>query len=64
MNATAPLNDLSETPLWRLIVLLDDLERERGADSPEARRIARAIADRLGIVSEIEPTDREGAHVG
>jgi hypothetical protein len=38
---------LSELPLWRLIVALDDAERTVGTDSPTARVLARAIQDRL-----------------
>ena len=51
--------DLSELPLWRLIVLLDDAERERGARSPQAREIVRVMVARLGIVSEIKPVKLE-----
>lgn len=67
MNATAPPNDLSEVPLWRLLVLLDDLERARGATSPESRRVAHAVAERLGVVTEFQSsssTAPEPAHVG
>ena len=51
--------DLSELPLWRLIVLLDDAEREHGARSPQAREIVRVMVLRMEIVSEIKPTDTE-----
>lgn len=53
MSASPLPTDLSDYPLWRLIVLLDDLERQRGASSPDARRVARLIAERLGIVTEV-----------
>jgi hypothetical protein len=35
-------------PLWRLIVLLADVERTVGPDSETAREVARMIAERLG----------------
>lgn len=38
---------LSDLPLWRLIVLLDDLERTVGADSETARTVARLIRERM-----------------
>ncbi len=38
---------LSELPLWRLIVMLDDAERLLGPDSDSARAVARAISSRL-----------------
>jgi hypothetical protein len=47
--------DLDDCPLWRLIVLLDDLEREQGAASPQAREVARAVAKRLGVISAPAP---------
>ena len=47
MNATSPHLSLSDLPLWRLLVALDDAERTVGADSPTARTLARAIQERL-----------------
>jgi hypothetical protein len=38
---------LSDLPLWRLLVALDDTERTVGADSPTARTIAREVQRRL-----------------
>jgi hypothetical protein len=38
---------LSDLPLWRLIVALDDAERAVGPDSSTARVLARALQDRL-----------------
>jgi hypothetical protein len=47
---------LSDLPLWRLLVALDDAERTVGADSPTARALARAVQDRLR-----KGCDRSGA---
>jgi hypothetical protein len=45
---TAPLPArLSDLPLWRLLVALDDAERSAGPDSGTARVLARAIQERL-----------------
>ena len=38
---------LSDLPLWRLLVALDDAERICGPDSPTARTLARTIRERL-----------------
>ncbi len=38
---------LSDLPLWRLLVALDDAERTVGADSSTARTLARIIQERL-----------------
>ena len=51
MSATLLPPDYSDLPLWRLILLLDDIEREQGASCAIARAVARAIAQRLGMVS-------------
>jgi hypothetical protein len=53
---------LSDLPLWRLLVALDDAERTVGADSPTARVLARAIQDRLRRTSNIAVTKKEGDH--
>lgn len=45
---TAPRRSrLSDFPLWRLIVLLDDLERTVGPDCQTARSVARIVRERL-----------------
>ena len=38
---------LSDLPLWRLLVALDDAERTVGADSSTVRVLARAVQERL-----------------
>jgi hypothetical protein len=38
---------LDEMPLWRLLVLLNDLEREVGPASPTSRLVARLVSERL-----------------
>ena len=38
---------LSDLPLWRLLVALDDAERTAGPGSSTARALARAIQERL-----------------
>jgi hypothetical protein len=38
---------LTDLPLWRLLVALDDAERKLGADSPTARTLADEIQRRL-----------------
>jgi len=38
---------LSDLPLWRLLVALDDAERVAGPDSVEARILARTVQQRL-----------------
>jgi hypothetical protein len=39
---------LSDLPLWRLLVALDDAERATGPTSPTTRTLARAVQKRLG----------------
>jgi hypothetical protein len=46
-RATNSPHRLTDLPLWRLIVALDDAERTAGPDSPTARVLARAIQERL-----------------
>jgi hypothetical protein len=48
-------------PLWRLLVLLADIEREIGTDSPTARVIARLINERLRNRTEAIPADNPKA---
>jgi hypothetical protein len=45
--AEPPYLRLTDLPLWRLIVALDDAERTVGPDSQTARVIARVIQERL-----------------
>jgi hypothetical protein len=48
MNATQPSPlRLSDLPLWRLLVALDDAERTSGPDSSTVRVLARVVSDRL-----------------
>jgi hypothetical protein len=43
----SPHQRLSDLPLWRLLVALDDAERTAGPDSSTARVLAREIQNRL-----------------
>jgi hypothetical protein len=56
MNAKPPHMALSDLPLWRLLVALDDAERAVGPDSPTARALARAVREKLSQ----EPTKPPG----
>jgi hypothetical protein len=48
MNAASSIpSRLPDLPLWRLLVLLDDAEREAGPDSPTVKVIARIVKERL-----------------
>jgi hypothetical protein len=48
MNTTPPFYPkLSELPLWRLLVALDDAERTAGPHSSTARTLARVVQERL-----------------
>ena len=48
MNTTSTEPErLAEMPLWRLLVLLADIEREFGASTPTAHLIARLVDERL-----------------
>ncbi|HKI38263.1 MAG TPA: hypothetical protein VKA46_40790 [Gemmataceae bacterium] len=38
---------LSDLPLWRLLVALEDAERTAGPDSPTARALAHAVREKL-----------------
>jgi hypothetical protein len=54
---------LSAMPLWRLIVLLEDVEREVGPSCPTACLISRLVAERLRAERRDCPerrTDRTG----
>jgi hypothetical protein len=46
---------LTDLPLWRLLVALDDAERKLGADSHTARVLAEEVQRRL-------KGEREGRH--
>jgi hypothetical protein len=46
-TARTPYQRLSDLPLWRLLVALDDAERTAGAASPTARALARVVRERL-----------------
>jgi hypothetical protein len=46
-NTPPPAKPLADMPLWRLLVLLADIERESGAATPSARVVARLINERL-----------------
>ena len=48
MNATGPTTPkLTDIPLWRLLVMLDDAERTGGASSESARILASEVQRRL-----------------
>jgi hypothetical protein len=48
MSATPSLTiRISDLPLWRLLVALDDAERTVGPASPTARALATAVRERL-----------------
>jgi hypothetical protein len=60
MNANHSLHlRLSDLPLWRLLVALDDAERVAGPDSPTARALARAIQERLRRSPDEAPSRKE-----
>jgi hypothetical protein len=63
MTHATPQRRLSDLPLWRLLVMLDDAERVAGPDSPTARALAHAV--RAKLRQEVpDPGDRrqrEGA---
>jgi hypothetical protein len=48
---------ISDLPLWRLLVALDDAERALGPDSATARALAREVSNRLRQEPP-EPADR------
>jgi hypothetical protein len=54
---------LSDLPLWRLLVALDDAERTVGPDSPTARALARAVREKLRHAPP-EPADRQEVRRG
>jgi hypothetical protein len=58
MNANPPHLSLSDLPLWRLLVALDDAERTVGPDSPTDRALARAVRNKLRQEPP-EPADRQ-----
>lgn len=50
---------LSDLPLWRLIVMLDDAERTLGADSETTRTLARVVRERVGSEGGVATTPRQ-----
>jgi hypothetical protein len=50
---------LSDLPLWRLLVALDDAERTAGPGSSTARALARVVQERL----RSEPDEARGKAV-
>lgn len=53
---------LTDLPLWRLLVALDDAERKLGADSHTARTLAEEIQRRLKTDDpELCDSGRKGA---
>lgn len=58
-----PPNRLDDMPLWRLLVLLVDLEREVGASAPTTRLVARIIKERLEIDDEAATTTQQAEAV-
>jgi hypothetical protein len=58
---------LTEMPLWRLLVLLADAEREIGPSCPTSRLIARLVNERLrgGVPSASNSANEKGVrHAG
>lgn len=51
MNPTAI--QLTDLPLWRLIVLVEDAERNLGPESETTRTAAKALRDRLRTEGDI-----------
>lgn len=49
MNTDTSHPLLSDLPLWRLLVALDDAERTAGSDSPTARVLARVVLEKLRL---------------
>jgi hypothetical protein len=52
---------ISDLPLWRLIVLLDDLERTVGPHSATARAVARIIRERMAYETANEGPEAASA---
>jgi hypothetical protein len=49
---------LSDLPLWRLLVALDDAEQTLGPDSPTTRTRARHVQERLRQSRDAEEATR------
>jgi hypothetical protein len=64
MPASFPTPEsLGEMPLWRLLVLLADIERDGGASSPVARIVARLVDERLrGSECKLDASNQVGGH--
>lgn len=58
MNATHPAK-LTDYPLWRLLVMLDDAERLVGPDSESARAIAAAVQQKLHAMHPAKSDSRQ-----
>ena len=54
------LRKLSDLPLWRLLVALDDAERIAGPDSSTARLLARLVQERLRAKDSGDKADEMG----
>jgi hypothetical protein len=63
MDVKPPHMALSDLPLWRLLVALDDAERTVGPDSPTACALARAVREKLRQEPP-EPTHRQEVRRG
>jgi hypothetical protein len=61
-NNNIPHLRLSDIPLWRLLVALDDAERAFGPDSSTARALAGVIRERLGQEPPEQSAPREVCH--
>jgi hypothetical protein len=67
MTPRTPALRLTDLPLWRLLVALDDAERTCGPASSTARALAREIQRRLKAEPPDPappPTGMEAAHAG
>jgi hypothetical protein len=63
MSANQSLHPrLSDLPLWRLLVALDDAERTAGPDSQTVRVLARAVQERLRSIRPPLAIAREARH--
>jgi hypothetical protein len=54
---------LSDLPLWRLLVALDDAERVAGPDSDTVHALARAVQERLRSSRSTPALQQEDTHV-
>ena len=56
------IDRIEDMPLWRLLVLLDDLEREVGPSSSTTRQVARLVQERLKTGRAVSAPAAEVAH--